>query len=153
MSASDNLEAIWAAPFGDSLDALDALMAQHGRVFLIGAGCSKCAGLPLMEELTAKVLDSGVLDADTTDILKGIQDSFTGASGPNIEDYLSEIIDLLAIAERRAERGATDNQVFIKDKQYSGQQLRESAKKSSELFLTSLSAATRRLMWRFTGNL
>jgi len=44
MSASDNLEAIWAAPFGDVLDALDALMAQHGRVFLIGAGCSKCAG-------------------------------------------------------------------------------------------------------------
>jgi len=129
MSASDNLEAIWAAPFGDALDALDALMAQHGRVFLIGAGCSKCAGLPLMEELTAKVLDSGVLDADTTAILKGIQVSFTGASGPNIEDYLSEIIDLLAIAERRSERGATDNQVFIKDKQYSGQQLRESAEK------------------------
>ena len=94
MSASDNLEAIWAAPFGDALDALGALMAQHGRVFLIGAGCSKCAGLPLMEELTAKVLDSGELDAGTTDILKGIQDSFTGASGPNIEDYLSEIIDL-----------------------------------------------------------
>lgn len=103
MSASDNLEPVWAAPFGDALDALDALMAQHGRVFLIGAGCSKCAGLPLMEELTAKVLDSGVLDADTTDILNGIQDRFIGASGPNIEDYLSEIIDLLAIAERRTE--------------------------------------------------
>jgi hypothetical protein len=129
MSASDNLEAIWAAPFGDALDALGALMAQHGRVFLIGAGCSKCAGLPLMEELTAKVLDSGELDAGTTDILKGIQDSFTGASGPNIEDYLSEIIDLLAIAERRTERGATDNQISIKNKQYSGQQLRESAEK------------------------
>jgi hypothetical protein len=129
MSASDNLEAIWAAPFGDALDALDALMAQHWRVFLIGAGCSKCAGLSLMEELTAKVLDSGVLDADTTAILKRIQVSFTGASGPNIEDYLSEIIDLLAIAERRSERGATDNQVFIKGKEYSGQQLRESAEK------------------------
>ena len=82
-----------------------------------------------MEELTAKVLDSGVLDADTTAILKRIQVSFTGASGPNIEDYLSEIIDLLAIAERRSERGATDNQVFIKGKEYSGQQLRESAEK------------------------
>ncbi|WP_158269679.1 hypothetical protein [Desulfonatronum sp. SC1] len=29
MSASDNLESILAAPFGDALDALDALMAQH----------------------------------------------------------------------------------------------------------------------------
>ena len=46
MSVPDNLETIWAAPFRDALEALDALMAQHGRVFLIGAGCSKCAGLP-----------------------------------------------------------------------------------------------------------
>lgn len=129
MSAPDNLEAIWAVPFVEALDALDALMAQHGRVFLVGAGCSKCAGLPLMEELTTNVLNSGDLDADTTNILKGIQDSFTGASGPNIEDYLSEIIDLLAIAERRVERGATDNQVFIKEKQYAGPQLREAAEK------------------------
>jgi len=129
MSAPDNLEAIWAVPFVEALDALDALMAQHGRVFLVGAGCSKCAGLPLMEELTTNVLNSGGLDADTTNILKGIQDSFTGASGPNIEDYLSEIIDLLAIAERRVERGATDNQVFIKEKQYAGPQLREAAEK------------------------
>jgi hypothetical protein len=129
MNNADSFDSLRKANFHDALNALDALMAQHGRVFLIGAGCSKCAGLPLMEELTSKVLYSGVLDADTIDILKGIQDSFTGASGPNIEDYLSEIIDLLAIAERRAERGATDNQVFIKGKQYSGQKLRESTEK------------------------
>lgn len=129
MSAPDNLEGIWAGPFGDALDRLDALMAQNGRVFLIGAGCSKCAGLPLMEELTAKVLDSSVPDGYAIEILKGIQDSFKGANGPNIEDCLSEIIDLLAIAERRNERGATENQVFIKEKQYSGPQLREAAEK------------------------
>ena len=125
----NDLEAILSAPFCGALDALDALMAQSGKVFLIGAGCSKCAGLPLMEDLTAKVLDSEALDADARDILSGILGSFSGACGPNIEDYLSEIIDLMAIAERRNERGATDNHVFIKGKQYSGQQLRKSVEK------------------------
>ena len=32
MNASDNLESIWASPLGDALDALDALMAQHGSI-------------------------------------------------------------------------------------------------------------------------
>ena len=128
MSAPDSLDAIWDIPqFVEAYDTLDALMAQHGKVFLIGAGCSKCAGLPLMEELTTKVLEIGVLSDDTTEILTGIQDGFTGACGPDIEDYLSEITDLLAIAERRAERGATDDQINLKDKKYSDQQLRESA--------------------------
>ncbi len=128
MSAPDNLDAIWDSPqFVEAYETLDALLAQHGKVFLIGAGCSKCAGLPLMGELTTKVLEIGVLSDDTTEILKGIQDGFTGASGPDIEDYLSEIIDLLAIAERRAGRGASDDQITIKSKQYSRQQLRESA--------------------------
>ncbi len=129
MSVPDNLDAIFEPPFRDALGDLHDLMTQIGRVFLIGAGCSKCAGLPLMGELTTKLLDNGALDADTTDIIKRIQDSFTGSSKQNIEDYLSEIIDFLAIAERRAERGATDNCVLIKDKKYSGQQLRESAEK------------------------
>ena len=130
MNAPDNLEAIWATPqFVEALETLDSLMTQHGKVFLIGAGCSKCAGLPLMEKLTAEVLESGVLDEDTTKVLNGIRDGFTGASGPNIEDYLSEITDLLAIAERREERGANDVQVSIKDKRYTAQQLRESSEK------------------------
>ena len=92
MSASDNLEAIWAAPFGDALDALGALMAQHGRVFLIGAGCSKCAGLPLMEELTAKVLDSGELDAGTTDILKGIRTASLARAVPTLRTTLVKLL-------------------------------------------------------------
>lgn len=128
MSAADNLDAIWATPqFVEALDALDSLMAQDGKVFLIGAGCSKCAGLPLMEELTTKVMEIGELSDNTTEILQGIQDGFTGACSPDIEDYLSEIIDLLAIAERRTERRASDDQITIKDKRYSDQQLRETA--------------------------
>lgn len=130
MSAPDCLEAIWANhQFAEAKDTLDALMTQNGKVFLLGAGCSKCAGLPLMEELTVKVLESGELDEDTKEILRGIQDGFTGASGPDIEDYLGEITDLLAIVERREERGANDDEVSIKDKRYSGKQLRESADK------------------------
>lgn len=128
MSAADNLDAIWATPqFVEALDTLDSLMAQDGKVFLIGAGCSKCAGLPLMEELTTKVMEIDGMSDNTTEILEGIQDGFTGASSPDIEDYLSEITDLLAIAERRTERGASDDQITIKDKRYSFQQLRDTA--------------------------
>jgi hypothetical protein len=129
MCQIDNLELIFISPFCDALNTLEELLSQHGRVFLIGAGCSKCAGLPLMEELTNTVFKNNILDTDTKNILNKIKDSFSGSHCQNIEDYLSEIIDMLAIAERRIERGATDNQVFIKDTKYSGQQLREATEK------------------------
>ena len=132
MNELDGLSFLKKEPFKHAINEFNSLMAQYGRVFLIGAGCSKCAGLPLMEELTSEVLkklDSDEHNADTTDILKRIQEDFNGSNGSNIEDYLSEIIDLLAIAERRTERGAANNQVFIGGKQYSRQQLRESAEK------------------------
>jgi hypothetical protein len=46
-----------------TLKALDALMAQHGRVFLIRAGCSKCAGLPLWNHLLRRLAPDDLVAA------------------------------------------------------------------------------------------
>ena len=136
MSSSDNFEAIKTAPFCNVIENLDEFMIQDKKVFLIGAGCSKCAGLPLIEELTNKVLKNDALDHETKNIFEEIQTSFTEESNLfNIEDYLSEIIDLLSIAERRAERGTKDNQV-INSKPYSAQQLRKSVEEIKQTIST-----------------
>ena len=65
MSSSDNLEVIKTAPFCDAVKKLGEFMIQDRKIFLIGAGCSKCAGLPLIEELTDKVLKNDKLDPET----------------------------------------------------------------------------------------
>ena len=130
MSKPDNLNVVLDAPFREPLNKfLDEFMDHSGRVFLIGAGCSKCAGLPLMEELTQRVLDEIASDSTTSKILEEIQAGFSGAKRSDIEDYLSEIIDFLAVSERREQCGATNAKVLIQKKKYSGQQLREATEK------------------------
>ena len=94
---------------------------------MIGAGCSKCAGLPLTAELTTIAIESDELAATSKEILAGIKNLFDGATNSHIEDYLSELVDLLAIAERRVERGASRAQVLIDGKSYSDAQLRAAA--------------------------
>src|SRR5258707_4787686 len=101
MLTLDDLSPLKAKPFSDAVDKLEQLMTQSGRAFLLGAGCSSCAGLPLTAQLTSEALASKDLDTSTKEILTAIQDNFSGAKGPNIEDYLSELVDLLAIADRR----------------------------------------------------
>ena len=59
--------------------------------------------------LTSDVLENSQLDETAKNILSLVKDSFNGGAGSHIEDYLSEIIDLLAIAERRASRGVEDD--------------------------------------------
>ena len=109
-----------------AIDKFEELVLRTGaaRAFLIGAGCSKCAGLPLTMELTSIVLDSERLEEVTKDILLSVRDSFAGGDGAHIEDYLSEIIDLLAIAERRFERGVPDPNVLVGDGTYTVEQMR-----------------------------
>lgn len=113
MTAPDDLSALDEKPFAEALVKFEELLSRSGRAFLIGAGCSKCAGLPLTAELTQEALSSGALDGTTKALLAAIRDLFLGAADANIEDYLSELIDLLAIAERRASRGATQKTVTL----------------------------------------
>ena len=107
MPTPDDLSPLKAKPFSDAVNKLEELMTQSGRAFLLGAGCSHCAGLPLTAQLTNDALASTELDTNTKEILTAIQGNFAGAKDPNIEDYLSELVDLLAIADRRTLRGAT----------------------------------------------
>lgn len=122
---SDDLSELKKPIFATALNDLDDLLTQSGKAFLIGAGCSKCAGLPLTAELTKKTLASALLDATTKTILTSIEALFSGAKTANIEDYLSELVDLVAIAERRALRGATSDTVALNGSDYTAKQLKD----------------------------
>ena len=124
MTTDDDLSILRTKPFCDAVEKFEDLLVQSGRAFLLGAGCSKCAGLPLTAELTAKAIESDILDATSKAILATIERLFDGATTSHIEDYLSELVDLLAIAERRTERGASQAQVQIDGTSYSNTQLR-----------------------------
>ena len=124
MTTHDDLSVLHEKPISDAVEKFEELLVQSGRAFLIGAGCSKCAGLPLTAELTKIAIDSDKLDATSKAILAAIKNLFDGATISHIEDYLSELVDLLAIAERRAERGASRAQVPIDGELYSAAQLR-----------------------------
>jgi len=96
MPTVDDLSSLREPDFAEALKRLEELMTQSRRSFLLGAGCSKCAGLPLTTELTDKTLSNPLLDDAAKGILAALRTHFDGASNANIEDYLSELIDLLA---------------------------------------------------------
>jgi hypothetical protein len=127
MTARDDLSALRQKPFAEAVNKFEELIEQSGRAFLMGAGCSSCAGLPLTTELTQKVLSSSLLDDPTKNILGAIRDLFVGANDPNIEDYLSELIDLIAITGRRAARGANQRTVALGGVSYAEGLLRTAA--------------------------
>ena len=124
MTTHDDLSVLREKPFSDAVEKFEKLLVQSGRAFLLGAGCSKCVGLPLTAELTTIASKSDKLDATSKAILAAAKNHFDGATRPHIEDYLSELVDLLAIADRRAERGASQAHVTIDGKLYSAEQLR-----------------------------
>jgi hypothetical protein len=127
MTTLDDLSALREKPFSEAVAKFEELLVQSGRAFLIGAGCSKCAGLPLISELTDLVLDSNELDDASKAVLTAVKELFAGAGHDHIEDYLSELIDLLAIAERRVERGATQADITLEKTGYTAAQLRATA--------------------------
>lgn len=125
MSAPDDLAILRQANCTQAVEKFEELMTQSGRAFLIGAGCGRCAGLPLTVELTDKTLQSPMLNTSTKELLQDLQAEFAGASDVNIEDYLSELIDQLTIAERRTSHGATKKQIEINKHSFTGDELRE----------------------------
>ena len=62
MDTLDDLSILRESPLAEALAKFEELITQNGRAFLIGAGCSKCAGLPLTQELTDEVLKNSRLD-------------------------------------------------------------------------------------------
>jgi hypothetical protein len=114
----DDLTPIRRAPFVDALNELEKLMSQSNRVFLLGAGCSKCAGLPITSELTDTVLSGLESTSVARGILTAIKNGYSGAQAVTIEDYMSEIVDLLAIASRREHSGAKLNTIELDGRSY-----------------------------------
>ena len=123
MATPDDLSPLRKRPFSDAVAQFEELLLQGRRAFLIGAGCSKCAGLPLTADLTELAIGSEELDDTSKTILAAIKSEFQGAKTSNIEDYLSELVDLLAIAQRRADHDAAHGQVEVGGKPYSNTQL------------------------------
>jgi hypothetical protein len=114
----DSLAPIVDAPFAKAVEKLEDLMSQSNRAFLIGAGCSYCAGLPLTSQLTELVLKKDSISDETKTVLGALAKQFEGSCNATIEDYMSELVDLLAIAERRKERNANIAEVDLDGKTY-----------------------------------
>lgn len=121
----DSLVALSKDEFKPELESLEAVLAQSKVCFLMGAGCSYGAGVPLIAALTESVVGSTKLKKTTQAILAFIQKSFKGREQSTIEDYLSELIDYLAIADRRQNRKAEIPSVQISDKSYSAVEIRD----------------------------
>jgi hypothetical protein len=115
---ADSLAPISVSPFAEAVTKLEDLMSQTNRAFLLGAGCSRHAGLPLTSELTDLILKKPSLSGETKNILAALTEQFEGAKAATIEDFMSELVDLLAIAERRNERGAKAATVELGKKTY-----------------------------------
>ena len=116
--ATDDLSPFNRKPFSDVVNKIEEFMSQSNRTFLLGAGCSRCAGLPLTSELTTEVLQKLDESSLTKTLLSSVKQCFTGSEEATIEDYMSELVDLLAIAERRKERGASKVTVDLGGKSY-----------------------------------
>ena len=118
---TDSLSIFTEAPFDEILQDLENLLSQSRLAFLIGAGSSHCAGLPLMDQLTTAVLST--LEEPTLAVLKAVIQNFDGAPRCTIEDYMSELVDLIALAERRKQRNAGAPGVNLAGTGYSCEQL------------------------------
>ena len=124
LTGSDQPNPLAEKPFVDAIEEFKDFASRTGRAFLIGAGCSKCAGLPTTAELSAGVIASELLDHTSKSIMNAIQSSYGRDSDANIEDFLSELIGLLAIADRRVARHSSKSDVSLAGNEYTGDQLR-----------------------------
>ena len=88
------------------------IMAQPDLSFLIGAGCSLCAGLPHMDRLTELVgneLERLLIDMPEKNsaikLYKSIACTYSASCNVSIEDFLSELQDIDAIVQRQKQKG------------------------------------------------
>lgn len=114
---SENLTVFSSPELKDVVQDMRDLLSQSRLGFLLGAGCSRKAGLPLMAELTEQVLEHNKIGMETKKLLDSISKLFDGARNATNEDYMSELVDLLSIAERRTQRGATQLKVSVGDQE------------------------------------
>jgi len=114
---SEDLTLFSSPELKDVVQDMRELLSQSRLAFLLGAGCSKNAGLPLMPELTKEVLGHDKIGEETKKLLDTVRKLFSGAEDATIEDFMSEIVDLLSIADRRTQRGATKSKISVGDQE------------------------------------
>jgi len=119
----DDLGALSKAPFDDVVREFETQMGQSNRAFLIGAGCSRCAQLPLMSELTETVFEDGTLSTSAKSVLSYLKTQYQGGHGTTIEDYMSDIVDIMAIAARRQDCGAKNQKISFGPNEYGLEEL------------------------------
>jgi hypothetical protein len=148
---TDSLTPLAKTPFSSTVEALEELMSHSSRVFLMGAGCSSCAGLPLTLTLTKEVLETAFLRDTTKEILSSLTKQFEGSTSATIEDYMSELVDLLAIAERRKQRCAICSTVNLGDKTYQVNELHEALDQIKEAIAKCIESKTIEISthWQF----
>jgi hypothetical protein len=102
--------------FDEALEELSKLLEAGMQVWLLGAGASYDAKIPLMLQLTSRVSSLVVAPHDAP--LASIRSELPGTS--HIEHVLSHLGDLIAIASR-----TTSNQATVGGTTYSVDQLKE----------------------------
>lgn len=120
---SDDLSIFSSPELKDVVQDMRDLLSQSRLAFLLGAGCSKSAELPLMPELTETVLGHKWIGDETKKLLGEVREQFSGSASATIEDYMSEIVDLLSIADRRTRRGATQSKVSVGNQERGAKEL------------------------------
>ena len=101
------------------------LFGQPKVSFLIGAGCSLCAGLPFMKTLTETVCNN-LNPAQQDDeekkrayaLLASIRDNYKSLDNTSIEDFLSEIQDINAILQRQKQKGIENPEYQYNNEKY-----------------------------------
>ena len=79
-----------------------------------------------MPQLTKDVLGHKALSNTTKTLLSSIRSYYSDAANATIEDYISEVVDYLSIAERRTIRGATQSKIEIGDDELAADDLKRS---------------------------
>ena len=131
-NSKDEIEPLQTRELAEPIEELIRLLSQSKLTFLLGAGCSKCAGIPLMEELTQKVLKALQSDEKTHMILQELIKQYDGGKDCTIEDYMSELVDLISIADRRKLRSARTAVIPFGNKSYSASELQNALTKIKE---------------------
>jgi hypothetical protein len=86
------------------LEQLDAFLSRRNQTWLLGAGASYEANLPLMGALTEIVLER-VKDSDLEPLIQGLRSDI--ADDAHIEHLLSHLGDHFTLAERKKSEKAT----------------------------------------------
>ena len=114
----NDLSIFFTPKYKEILAELRDLLSQNRIAFLFGAGSSRAAGLPLMHELTTQVMQGSSATDESKKVFESIIANYSGSHQATIEDYMSELVDYLSIADRRISRGVDIAKIAIGNNEF-----------------------------------